>query len=119
MSYTLINKKTAANYSCEDTYWLEILDLARQAGWEGEGTTIDFERELNTVWDEKQDYLYNLLLMIRIHMQRVDWNRNYIDKVNQLVSDSDAYNLHYYLAGKGIDPSFMGFIECGSFYICG
>ncbi|MBP7738906.1 MAG: hypothetical protein KA369_23250 [Spirochaetes bacterium] len=115
MAYTFLNLTTLRTFSCDDEEWLACLERARAAGWEEEGTAFDFECEVDDAYDPMVDYLYNLLLIFYVSRDMLEWNGNYIDKKNQVVSESDAYYLMQALEKDWPSPdrSFLDFLNSG------
>lgn len=120
MSYRLV-RCNAENefYSIDDEEWIRVLDEARRGDWAPEGTYLDFEYELDTMWDDMFSYDYRLLLTLTAHMRCLEWNgANYTDTENQIVSDNDAYNMYVALMYSDVDQAFLDFISAGGFRIC-
>lgn len=119
MAYTFLNITTMQTFACDDEEWRAYLERARAAGWEEEGTAFDFECEVDDAYDPMVDYLYNLLLIFYVSRDMLEWDGNYIDKKNQVVSDSDAYCLMQALEAGWSSPDrgFLDFLNSGPFRI--
>jgi hypothetical protein len=117
MGYELVNLKSGEIYSCCDELWRRVLEEAGDNSWEAEGTTIDFYFELEMTLDEMYSDDWNMLLMCYAHMKRINWDGNYIEKENQLVSDSDAKGLLRAITGLDADPALIAFLARGCFRI--
>ncbi len=115
--YTLINSVTGERCECDERSWEEALRLAKENGWEPEGTRIDFDNEIERQWDDRSDYGWNLLMMLGIHMMRLRWDGNYVDREHQVVPEPDSYGLYRALEGSGVGGELLSFIRKGPFYI--
>ncbi len=121
MAYTFLNLTTMQTFTCEDEEWLGYLEEARAAGWDEEGTAFDFESEVDNAYDPMVDYLYNLLMIFYVSREMRDWDGNYIDRKNQVVSESDACRLMQALeeGWSSPDRGFLDFLHSGPFRILG
>jgi len=119
MAYTFLNLATMQTFTCDDKEWLVHLERARAAGWDEEGTAFDFAWEVDNAYDPMVDYLYNLLLIFYVSREMQEWDGNYIDKKNQVVSESDAYCLMQALeeGWSSPDRGFLDFLSSGPFRI--
>lgn len=117
MGYELVNLRSGEIHSCSDELWRRIIEGALDNFWEAEGTTIDFYFELEMTLDEMYSDDWNMLLMCCAHMKRINWDGNYIEKENQLVSDSDAEGLRRAITGLDADPALIAFLAKGCFRI--
>ena len=120
MAYTLRNLNTHQAFTCSEDQWLYHLETARDNGWNGEGTRFDFAFEVDETYDAMVDYLYNLWMICYLAREMFEWNGNYFDKRNQVVSESDAYELMRALekTWAANDRSLLEFLNNGSFRIC-
>jgi hypothetical protein len=120
MAYTLRNLNTHQAFTCGADQWLTHLETARTNGWNGEGTSYDFAYEVDETYDTMVDYLYNLWMICCLAREMFEWNGNYVDRRNQVVSESDAYELMRALekTWASNDRSLLDFLNNGSFRIC-
>lgn len=117
MGYALVNYRTGEIHSCSDGCWKRVIEEAKSNFWDAEGTRIDFYFELENSLDEMYSDDWNMLLMCYAHMKRIGWDGNYIEKENQLVSETDADGLRRAIMDLDIDPSLPEFLEKGGFRI--
>ncbi len=119
MAYALRNLNTRQVYTCGDDQWLHHLETAQANGWSGEGTHFDLAYELDETYDPMVDYLYNLWMICNLTREMFEWNGNYIDRRNQIVSESDAYYLKQALekTWSSKDRGLLDFLNNGSFRI--
>lgn len=115
MAYTFQNINTNQTCCCGDEDWVRYLDDARAAGWEAEGTIFDFAREVDDSYDDMNDYLFNLWMIIHVSREMFEWDGNYTEKKNQLISESDAYYLMLALEKGPVPPGreFLDFLNSG------
>jgi hypothetical protein len=121
MAYTLLNLATMRTITVGDEQWPRYLAAARENGWKEEGTRYDFSCQVDEIYDTMYDYLYNLLLIFHVARELFEWDGNYHEKKNQIVSESDARILSQALekiAAPG-DRGLLDFLESGAFRICG
>lgn len=120
MVYTLRNINTHQAFTCGDDQWLLHLETARSNGWNEEGTRFDFAYEVDETYDAMVDYLYNLWMICHLAREMFEWNGNYVDRRNQIVSESDAYYLKQALekTWASNDRGLLEFLNNGSFRIC-
>jgi hypothetical protein len=117
MAYTLKNTVNGETYRCEDSFWLDIIKKAIESGWLPQGTKLSLENEIESTCDEMYGKMYNLYLVLAAHARCLEWDGNYTDKENQIVSTEDASNMLEELIYLGINPDFLDFIAKGSFEI--
>jgi hypothetical protein len=69
--------------------------------------------------DAMADYLYNLWMIFYVSREMFAWDGNYIEKKNQIVSESDAYYLMLALEKEWASPDrgFLDFLNSGAFRI--
>jgi hypothetical protein len=120
MAYTLRNLNTHQAFACGDGQWIRLLETARANGWNEEGTRFDFAFEVDETYDTMVDYLYNLWMICYLAREMFEWNGNYTDKRNQVVSESDAYYLMQSVEKTWAtnDRGLLDFLGIGSFRIC-
>lgn len=87
----LINSKEKFIISSDS--WLKALEFAKENGWNPAGTIIEFEKELDQLWNDSQDKMYNLWMVLTSHNSCHEWSGSYIEKENQVVLDNDSYEL--------------------------
>lgn len=119
MTYRLQNIATGRVFSCDDAAWLRALAAARENGWHPAGSRFDFEFQMEECCDHTLGSMMNLFIVLRLHMEQVNWSGTYHDRENQIVTDDDAAELHYCLSASGIEPDILKFIDGGAFRICG
>jgi len=120
MAYTLQNLNTYQAFTCGDDQWIHLLETARSNGWIEEGTRFDLTYEVDEAYDAMIDYLYNLWIICDLVRETFEWNGNYVDRKNQVVSESDAYYLKQALEKTWYsdDRELLEFLNKGSFRIC-
>lgn len=117
MGYKLTNLSTGETYCCTDIFWTDLLKQATASGWQPKGTRLSLEREMEDTLDDAYGRMYNLFLVIAAHARCLEWDGNYTDKENQIVSQADISNLLEELIYIGTDPVFLDFLEKGPFEI--
>ncbi|MCP4138221.1 MAG: hypothetical protein GY754_45080 [bacterium] len=120
MGYIFLNIKSAEQYRCEDDFWKKALSVAMEEEWEPLGTDFDFSFELDDYCDEPDDIIQNLYMFVQVNNRAVEWDRNYIEKENQVVAEDDAWLMKTALEQSSIefDPEFLRFLSSGAFRIC-
>jgi hypothetical protein len=118
MSYTLKSINHPDHYRCDDEFWLGLLETARRSGWRPEGTRYDLAWQIDELFDEGADDMYNLFMVVLATQWRNSWDGNYHERENQFLTDEDVHYLKLALEGAGVNPSFMAFLDRGSFRIC-
>ena len=118
MSYFLESINTDLFYRCEEEKWINVLEKARQNGWEPEGTVLDVEFEMDYNIYSDMSYLEILFQVIKANMRCLEWDGNYTDNENQLVKETDVGELLYALEGRDIPEGLMKLLQAGSFRIC-
>jgi hypothetical protein len=93
MNYHLESLISKEKFTISDEKWIKALDFARENGWQPLGTILDFESELDILWNDSQDRMYNLWMVLTSHNACHEWDGNYIQKQDQIVSDTDSYEL--------------------------
>ena len=119
MAYTFLNINTLKTFTCGEEEWTRILAAARAGGWEEEGTQFNFACEVDDAYDPMVDYLYNLWMIFYLSREMFEWDGNYTDKKNQVVSESDAYYLMLALEKEwtSTDRGLLDFLNSGPFRI--
>ncbi len=118
MAYVFASLDGARRVECGDSEWHSVLETARGRDWEPEGTTIDYEFQVEEVWDDKNDYTWNLMLAFQAHMMALGWNGSYTEKENQVISESDAYALYLSLDRTSADGALLELLSAGAVRIC-
>ncbi len=118
MAYTLKSLGTPDFYRCNDDIWLAILETAKKLGWKPEGTRYDLVYQIDELFDEGADAMYNMFVVVQVTQWFNSWDRNYTDRENQVVSGDDAHYMRLNLENSGVDPRFMDFLSKGAFRIC-
>lgn len=121
MAYTFLNLATMSTVSVPDEEWSRHLAAARAGGWEEEGTRYDLPCQVDEVYDAMYDYLYNLLLIFQVTRELFEWDGNYDEKKNQIVSERDARRLMEALetTWASDDRGLLQFLGNGAFRILG
>ncbi|MBN2158138.1 MAG: hypothetical protein JW807_01990 [Spirochaetes bacterium] len=121
MAYTLMNLSTMRSLTVSDGEWSRFLAEARANGWEEEGTRYDFSCQVDDIYDSLYDYLYNLFLIFHVARELFEWDGNYHERKNQVVSEGDALHLSQALEETAGDDNraLLDFLREGSFRICG
>ncbi len=118
MAYTFLNLNTLQSFTCGEEEWQRLLEAAHAGGWEEEGTEFDFACEVDDAYDSQVDYLYNLLMIFYVSREMFEWDGNYTEKKNQIVSESDAYYLMLALEKEpAADRGLLDFLNSGPFRI--
>jgi len=117
MPYLLTSVNENVTCKCDDPYWVRVIDLAREEGWQPDGTMYNFDSRVDELTDEMYDPLYNLFFVVMCFNEIWQWEGSYTEKENQIVTDEDAYYLRLALQGTGTDEELMRFLEKGSFRI--
>lgn len=118
MKYSLVSIEKGQAYHCEEEAWKEILYLAENNGWEPEGTVLELNFEIEENWDPDMTYVETVFIVIQSHMKCIEWDGNYTDTENQVVTDSDVGQMLWALDGIDIDDGLAQVMEAGSFRIC-
>ncbi len=118
MTYFFESINTQLFYRCEEETWRSVLSEARQNGWEPEGTVLDFEFEMDYNIYDDMSYVETLFEVAKANMRCLEWDGNYSDNGNQVVSDRDVGELMYALDGVDVPGELMKLLEAGSFRIC-
>jgi hypothetical protein len=120
MAYTLENLSSRKIFTISDDAWLGDMATARENGWEEEGTQYDLAHQIDETYDPMYEYQYNLWMTFCLMREMFEWNGNYIEKNNQIVSESDAYFMMKALekTWSADDRSFLEFLGSGALRIC-
>ena len=116
MSYRLINISSGKHITLSDTEWPEILEKMRSAGWQPEGTQYDIRLELD-LHSEEDDIEHNLFVYVTINHRFIEWDGNYMEKENQIITDDDAAYMKKALEGSPESGHIAEFFELGAFRI--
>ncbi|MCB9481381.1 MAG: hypothetical protein H6681_06200 [Desulfobacteraceae bacterium] len=93
MNYHLESLISKEKFIISKEKWLKALEFAKQNGWSPLGTILDFESELDLMWNEDQSRMYNLWMVLTCHNSCHEWEGSYTEKENQIISDTDSYEL--------------------------
>jgi len=115
--YILISTNLNSAYFCEDNIWISILELAKSHGWQPKGSRYDISFELDENIADEDDDMMKLFTWVSLNSRFINWDGNYIEKENQIVTERDAFNLMNSLKNSFIDEKFMEFLMGGSFRI--
>ncbi len=118
MTYVFASLDGRKRAECGEKEWKAALDSARARDWDPEGTRIDFQFQVDEVWDERFDYTWNLKRMLEVHMMATGWDGNYIEKENQIISESDAYALFCSLDETLVSRALLELLAGGAVRIC-
>jgi len=118
MPYHLLNIATGESFTCRDETWHSCLDLAEKEGWKPDGTLFDYKFILDESTDENDDIMYTLYMSLVVHHRFLEWDGNFTDRANQIVSHDDAHYLALNIRGLIDNRELIEFIAKGSFRIC-
>lgn len=118
MPYVFASLDGTRRVECGENEWRKALETARARDWDPEGTRIDFQFQVNEVWDDGFDYTWNLKRMLEVHMMATGWDGNYTEKENQIISESDAYALYCSLDETLVSPALLELLGGGAVRIC-
>ncbi|MDY0361249.1 MAG: hypothetical protein RBR08_07340, partial [Desulforegulaceae bacterium] len=93
MNYHLESLISKEKFCLSEEQWINALEFAKNNGWDPAGTILDFENELDMLWDDSQSRMYNLWMVLTCHNSCHEWDGSYTEKQNQIVSDNDSYEL--------------------------
>ena len=99
-------------------YWLAILETAKKLGWKPEGTRYDLLYQIDELYEEGADAMYNMFIVVQVSQWYNSWDRNYTDRENQIVTGEDAKYMRLNLENSGVNPRFLDFLAKGAFRIC-
>jgi len=118
MAHLFQNIETGELFSCGEELWISAFEAAKADGWKPDGTLYDIYydvgEEIDFIGDDNGK-LYTLLLGM---MNVYEWDGNYTEKRNQVVTYEDAYYMVMSLKCAGVDPELCRFVGKGSFRIC-
>lgn len=118
MNYHLELIYSKEKFEISKEKWVRALGFAKENGWQPAGTYLDYDTELDDFWDEDQGNMYQLWMVLTALNSCHEWNGNYTEKRNQIVSDKDSYEL---MLSLEINDEFLDlavFIGGTSFKIC-
>ena len=118
MSYHLLNIETSEYYFCDDQVWLSAIDIAKENYWDCEGTSFDIMYEADEQCFNSNNEMSYFYAMTIAKDKSSQWDGNYTEKRNQVLSYQDTYYLAMSLEGTGIEAELIEFIKKGSFRIC-
>ncbi len=118
MKYVLLQIDSGESLHLDKDYWLKIIKTAEQEGWEPEGTRFDLMFELDDAFSDSDDEMYKLFQYITKNNDYIEWNGNYTDKANQVISEPDAYYLYQAIEGVIDDPPLHDILMKGNLRIC-
>ena len=121
MAYLLTCIETNEVIVVDDHVWREALRVAEENGWEPAGTMYDIATVLddwcNEEWENTTSPINSILIIIQHVSLNNDWDGNYTDRENQIISEADANYLAYYIDGNGFDDALIEFLNSGSIRI--
>jgi hypothetical protein len=118
MTYVFASLDGRKRAECGEKEWKAALDSARARGMEAGRNEIDFQFQVDEVWDDRFDYTWNLKLMLEVHMMATGWDGNYTEKENQIISESDAYALFCSLDETLVSRALLELLAGGAVRIC-
>ena len=98
--------------------WISALDFAKNNGWQPAGTYLDFNKELDLLWNDDFDEMYNLWMVLTSHNSCHEWEGSYTEKEDQIVTDNDSYELMLSLEISNDFSHLASFIGGTAFRIC-
>lgn len=119
MAYVFASLDGLKRVECGEEEWRKALEEAGSLGWSPEGTRFDFQYQVEEIWDGGLDYAWNLLRMVETHMMALGWNGNYTEKENQIISESDAYELSLYIDSAIVGQELLDLLGEGAVRIVG
>ncbi|MGE4518754.1 MAG: hypothetical protein AB7E04_04530 [Desulfobacteraceae bacterium] len=117
MNYHLESLISKEKFIISKEKWLKALEFARQNGWTPAGTALDFDTELDILWNDDQDRLYNLWMVLASHNACHEWEGSYTEKEDQIVLPEDSYELMLSLEMSDEFMELASFIAGVSFRI--
>lgn len=118
MKYTLLQIDSGNSIHIDDDYWHKILETARKEGWEPEGTQFDLMFELDEAFNDDDNEPYRLFQYVMKNNDYNEWDGNYTDRENQIISEPDAYYLFQAIEGIIDDPPLHEMLMKGNIRIC-
>ena len=117
MTYHFVNIETCECYFCEESLWINTLEVAKDEGWEPDGTYYDINSQYEDLdYDDDSNRAIYCFCAYTVEMR--EWNGSFTDCKDQIVSYIDSMYLVKALEGMGTDVSLVSFLEKGSFRIC-
>lgn len=117
MEYHLEQLYSKEKFSISQSKWLKALNFAKDMGWHPAGTVLEFEKELDDLWDEDQSRMYNLWMVLMSQNACTQWEGSYTEKENQIITDTDSYELMLSLEMSEEFVDLAGFIGGTAFRI--
>jgi hypothetical protein len=114
----LLNIPTGSRYSLALEQWRNLLETAKEAGWEPQGSILDLAFQLFVHPDPNYLFESQLFVTLYLHHYCLNWNGDYASPEYQLVCDDDARNFLHALECTGAEGTLLQFISLGSFRIC-
>lgn len=118
MPYHLVNTETFEYYFCDDEVWISALKYAEENDWQPAGTYYDFVYDTDDICFDIDDQLIYLYTLYMNQNDQHEWDGNYTEKRNQIVTYEDILYLPLCLKGSGAPAELIEFIEKGCFRIC-
>lgn len=118
MSYHFVNVDTSEYYFCDEDIWISAIEYAKKNDWDPAGTVYDYVYDTDDVCFGINDEMYYLFMLIVNQNEYLEWNGNYIEMKNQVVTYEDSMYLPLCLKGSNAPPGLIEFISKGSFRIC-
>ncbi len=118
MKYILLHIKNGASITITESQWLTILETAQKEGWAPEGTRFDLLFEIDEAFEENDDEACRLFSYLTLSTENTEWDGNYTDRANQIISESDAYYLFKAIEDVIDNPPLHELLKTGSIRIC-
>lgn len=118
MAYHLLNIETSEYYNCDDDVWVTSIEIAKENGWEPDGTLFDIIYDAVDKCYDVENELYYYFALVISRNEAIQWDGNYIEKKNQFLCYEDTIYLAMNLDGTGVSSELIDFIRKGSFRIC-
>ncbi len=118
MPYHLLNIETSEYYYCDDQEWILAFNTAQADGWVPDGTLFDIVYEASDQSFDSDDPLSYFYMLVMAGNQALEWDGNYIEKMNQVIMYEDSIYFAASLEGSDVSRELIDFIKKGSFRIC-
>jgi hypothetical protein len=117
--YLFINLRNNTGFFCDESVWLNAVDIGKNNGWMPEGSVFDFNYVLDDNCDETDEMLQKLFILITVNNRYTEWNGDFIEKENQIVTEKDSTALYNALiaSGENVNGRLLSFLSMGSFRI--
>lgn len=113
-----MNITTGAKYECTIEEWHGILAMAKEEGWEPQGTVLDLAFQLFIHPEPNCLFESDLFVTLYVHHYCLSWDGNYWVPEHQIVRDEDCASLLEALVYSDVPAEFLDFLGEGPFRIC-